>query len=587
LEAGSQGTNFIEPKSGKDELLRERVGYNAGLPLVLGSTDWTYGNGNAFYAFEEPLKPGRYTVIYQITTDDTDSPTSRMKFFSGRVYYDANLTSANATLNRTPKYAGIIDLTEETRCVYILASDTVENSSGDTISIDYFRIIEGEYWDASGDVIYSSFIYTKLYWDGECNIPKGEYLCNSITMPDGTIIRGCGDASKLLLRDEDYGPLIKLGDRCTVEDVTLLGASEPITLPDFPFVPVVDPNNQLVGVTRTDYPGLGYSKFTPATPIPPGTYRFSVNITSDNSDEDEVWIKFMSVDHYSTSNIMAVVSVPKGEGVWREVTFEKPMLCFYAMAAGTVGGSNGYNISVISVPGLYETTTIIGMRHGVLWNGDTIQFGLVSGCRIERFTGGGIRALDTGTPVNRNLTVSDCFITNCGVGIYLQRNAEFAKICNNVIVGNWYGIINRGGNNYISNCTVSRNKICIQVDDDEGSNGGHGAIVNCDLNHSGNNTGDGYGLVIRGTGRMQVTNCVVAYGSVLLERTDGNVLQNFYFGKYGGIAVSGGQCSLISNCIFRSFASSEEKNFLTRTNNTKAVVNNCYTRTGSVVSWES
>lgn len=240
--------------------------------------------------------------------------------------------------------------------------------------------------------------------------------------------------------------------------------------------------------------------------------------------------------------------------------------------------------------GVLTPSDTIGGRVGIAWDGITatptpssetdprkMEYnaqGVISGVSISDFDGAGILLRDSGVPVDKGVMISDCFIHRNTVGIYIQRNSEFNKISNSTITWNRWGVLNRGGNNLIDGCGIDKNYVGIQIDDDEGSNGGHGGVCNCTINHSGANN-DGYGLIVRGTGRMLISNCNVFYSGMLFQSTDGNIVTGCGFGNAANVEITGGRCTVINGCIFYNTSST-----ITIMDNTTAKVVNCFTRAG-------
>ena len=68
---------------------------------------------------------------------------------------------------------------------------------------------------------------------GSCRLGNGTYTVSGVEMPDGTSLTGAGGSTRLLLREDiSHGAAIKMGSFCTVRDLTVLGAEEPIPLPE-------------------------------------------------------------------------------------------------------------------------------------------------------------------------------------------------------------------------------------------------------------------------------------------------------------------------------------------------------------------
>lgn len=221
-----------------------------------------------------------------------------------------------------------------------------------------------------------------------------------------------------------------------------------------------------------------------------------------------------------------------------------------------------------------------GSRNGIEWTGETQTAGTVDNCFICNFDDAGIYLHDTTQKTYRNLSIVSCYITGNYVGVDIRKDSEFNKISNCTIIGNKIGYRNRGGNNDIANSGLDANKTGILVDADAGTNNGHGTITGCSINHSNSNTG--YGLIIRDTGRMLVSNCNIYFSKVLLDGTNGNVISNCGFGQAAGWEITDGECSLFIGCMVRGWDS--ENSLVTITNNTDAKIINCYDRNGTAYS---
>lgn len=219
-----------------------------------------------------------------------------------------------------------------------------------------------------------------------------------------------------------------------------------------------------------------------------------------------------------------------------------------------------------------------GSRYGIEWTGDSIYTGLVDNCIIRGFDGAGILLHDTTVNVYRNLFITNCRIRMNYIGIDIKKNSEFNRITGCNIKNNYYGIRNRGGNNHVDNCGIDSNTIGVQVDADEGSNNGHGGISNCTINHSGSN--NGYGIIIKNTGRMLVNGCNLYYSKILLDNTNGNIINACGFGNNAGWEITDGECNMFTNCMIRSASDTP----ITIINNTQTKIVNCYTRDGAEVT---
>lgn len=546
--------------------------------LFLNTSGFIAGSGYVYVEFEDGLPAGEYSCYLNVSSSNTGTEP----YF--RVVRTSTYSTANVILTRRVKNGAADCLyfktSEPFKSIFIFAAETVGESQSYTVTVSGTEeLYGGKYIKNDGATNVTKIIRNILEREKYCKLPYGDYLIDNLDMPDESALCGEGDTN-VYFDSNATGVAVMMGSRCTVKDLTLFGATENITLPPSDFEPEMGDVDYLANVQPTIRDGWLYYVFD--NELPAGTYRIRTNISSSNTDV-KLYVKILDSASYGTSHVLEVARANNGTESWMTVSSEAPIKSVFVFAASSVSGSAGYTLTINEPTQAFSMTQLVGVRHGIAWQSktdqaDNMEFGRISNCRIERFSGSGVRARDTGTPVDNNLAVSDCFIRNCVVGIYVQRNSEFLKISNNTIVQNWYGILNRGGNNNIANCGIDGNVVGVQVDQDEGSNNGHGAITGCSINHSDGNTG--YGLVIKDTGREIISNCNMYYSKIQLKNTDGNVISNCGFGRNAGLDIIGGLCSLIVGCMVMSY----EQFPITRSGNTTARIINCYTRSGNEVT---
>lgn len=537
----------------------------------------TEGNGYIAIAFADTLPAGEYSCYLNVSTTNSGV----QPYFS--VFTTANYNASEIILTKRIENGKSscfrFEATEPFRSIRVMSASTPTASASYSMTVTgTIEIYGGEYVKNDGATDVTRIIREILAASKYCKLPTGAYLISNLVMPGESIL--CGDGGATLYFDENAdGAAIMMGTRCTVKDLTLFGDDEDIILPPSDFEPEIGSTNYLAGIS----PNIsnGWLQYVFSTPLSAGSYRLKMNISTTNTGVMP-YVKTLDQSSYGADHVIETARITNGEETWLTLRSEVPIASIFVFSAVSVSSSANYTITVDEASEIYSLTQLVGYRHGIAWQEDNEsaedkEFGRISNCRIERFTGSGIRSRDTGTPVDNNLAVSDCFIRNCVVGVYIQRNSEFLKISNNTIVRNWYGVLNRGGNNNISNCGIDGNVVGIGVDQDEGQNNGHGAITGCSINHSGGNTG--YGLVIKDTGRMIVSNCNMYYGKIKLESTNGNVISNCGFGRNAGVEIVNGQCSLLTNCMVMTGEFT-----ITRENNTAAKVINCFTRSGEAVT---
>ena len=67
---------------------------------------------------------------------------------------------------------------------------------------------------------------------GACVLGGGDFYVSGVDMPDGSILMGLGDASKVILLSEvKSGYAVKLGSKCTVKGLSVYGSPERISRP--------------------------------------------------------------------------------------------------------------------------------------------------------------------------------------------------------------------------------------------------------------------------------------------------------------------------------------------------------------------
>lgn len=279
-------------------------------------------------------------------------------------------------------------------------------------------------------------------------------------------------------------------------------------------------------------------------------------------------------DFYTTGITMPTGSIIKGAGNDSRIILDPLVASGSAVHMGA-----RCQLSNIRISGNLTDFTpdgAIGTRHGVLWTVNTMQNGDITNCVIENFTGAAVYLYDTGTNVDRGLMITACMIRKSNVGIYFRRNTEYNKVTGCSICFNYYGILNRGGNNTISGCGIDGNYINVQEDEAEGGNGGRMTLSGCSLNHADD---AGYSLYIKGSGAI-VSGCQFNYGHLFLENAQyGVAVVGCIFGQNAPITFQDGNCNILDSCIMRS----DYHNPVTFDNAPTAKINNCYHRDGTAV----
>ena len=539
------------------------------------------------------IPAGTYKVVYELSSDRAAGSDCKVVLSKTYATGSSSNIATIAGVNNIEKSAEIT-INETALSIYAFAGANATQSNGHPVTVKKFMItsqLDADYipgmtatdFEArkelselrllpTGDTTdRTAEIESYLNKYGVCNLAKGTYYTSGIEMPDNTVLRGIGEGSIIRLNNTD-GITVKMGDKCTVENVTIEGDDEDIEISGTGNNEIGD-TNYLENATYSA--GDGYVQYVLSNALPAGNYAVKINGTS-NADNNYVRVRLFTTDNYSTDNQITTFTVPKNSSDYVEVdTGDKTIKSLYVTAGDNLSQSSGKTLTISNAE--LKDIVVSSNRYGIGWTGSDCTSGIVDNCRINRFNGAGILLRDTTQGTNHCLAISNCYIFNNNIGVYIQKNSEFNKICNCTITGNYYGILNRGGNNIVDNCGVDTNVIGIEVDSDEGSNNGHGSITNCTINHSDSNSG--YGIIIKNTGRMNISNCNLYYSKLKLDSTNGNLIAHCNFGTSGKVEIVGGGCSVIHACMFAT----DTVGKITRQNNTLAVVSDCYARNGDVV----
>lgn len=109
---------------------------------------------------------------------------------------------------------------------YPIYNNTYTQTVSPTITTD-----TNAYLAPSGDTSdRTAAILALLNSQGVCRLGKGNYYVNNLTMPKNTMLIGSGAGTKLILSGTGDGYAVKMDDYCSVENMSILGATADITL---------------------------------------------------------------------------------------------------------------------------------------------------------------------------------------------------------------------------------------------------------------------------------------------------------------------------------------------------------------------
>ena len=528
----------------------------------LDSLTWSQTDGVAG-ATNLTLPKGTYTLNVNVASDYPAIDHVRMRICSSATYESANVILTDDLSNgKASSYTFTVN--DKIGSIYLYAANTAGSSRGYNVTISAFIVYQGYYFDNTKTYNVTPSINKVLHDEGFVSLRTGDYLVDNVTIPTNGCLSGEGFTTRVFMDPSATGSALNMGSKSIVKNMTIFGDTEIITIP-------TSYNDLIPGGTPYEANGWGgYQALNGGT----GSFKIVANLTSDHPNYDSVRVVACSTDTYSNTHILVDKRIPKNELTEIGFSTNENVGSIWYFSGSNSSNSAGYPVTINSI----EVFNInILDRNAIEWSTPDNRTGIINKVNIARFTGAGILLKDTGTPVDHNLLISDCYITDCYAGIYIEKDSEFNRITNCTISNSGYGFYNRGGNNYIGNCGIDHCYYPVVVDDLEGSNGGHGAIENCSINHTLNS--DSFGVIISGTGREVVTGCNMYYTGINIKNSDGNIFTGCGFGNSSPITIENGRCTLFNGCMMINSANTP----ITRINNTASKFVNCFYRNGDAV----
>ena len=189
----------------------------------------------------------------------------------------------------------------------------------------------------------------------------------------------------------------------------------------------------------------------------------------------------------------------------------------------------------------------LGARNGIVFTGnadqkeearDTALTNVICECWFDNFDGSGFYGHNTGGNVRNTVTMSNCFVNQCRVGLNIDYFMEYSKFTDCIITNCYYACINNGGNNVFTGCTFHGvvGWMCDNTGDDKYNNM-HGTCVGCTFNHidSANHSdllGRGCAVIILNSNNGFIfTGCQFWYGNIIVDNSRAITFSDCLFGN--------------------------------------------------------
>jgi len=430
---------------------------------------------------QKPIKPGLYYV-------DLHGGTVRFRIYLNK----SDSTSTLHTFNANGYLKVDDDVVSHTTRFMIVNGKVYD----ETVRYTVIRIADERYYPGKGlfptggNTDRTAEIESILKEYKYCKLQAGQYYVHNLCMPDNTMIEGEGFGTEIKLISDELpeGNLYTLGDQ-----------------------------------TFTGYEDLDFT-----TPLPAGKYTVTATAVSNDTDSNRCAV-YLYTGGKHTVDVAARGTFTRNTSQTFTMDIERPVTGISLVASDTFGHSTGdtatfSDISLVCTE-LYETALIMGSEctikdvqicgfdteHSAAWPGDDenhngilfggseshqskIMKGVIDGCLIRDFAGGGIRLQYTGYASMGGLNISNCDIERNFCGIYNKEDSEFHRITNVSMTQNKRGCFCNGANNQFADCGFNSNGVGFWINvyknngisGEKRTNTAHGGMTNCNFMHNTN-----------------------------------------------------------------------------------------------------
>lgn len=228
-------------------------------------------------------------------------------------------------------------------------------------------------------------------------------------------------------------------------------------------------------------------------------------------------------------------------------------------------------------PSIYAGAAI---KRGIVVQGEVNNPTFIENIKVLGFSKDGILVQNRGYISLCSIIANNIFMQYNGAGIVFYEKGEYGVLTNSIAIDNYYGIIDSGGNNKISNCGFDRNTKGLYAG--SVNNDTHSDVVGCSFNHCTSR-----GVECDGISSMLTFTACQFFGAteyeIFIYNAQAVSFVNCEFGINAKLAFNkaskGDNFYALNNCIFGS-----TPNAINADVGTLLLITNCYTQNGIEVT---
>ena len=279
--------------------------------------------------------------------------------------------------------------------------------------------------------------------------------------------------------------------------------------------------------------------------------------------------------------IATTIAIPAGR-MLKGAGVDKTIISFTGANGSAISCQNGNEkILDLTIDGGLTTrpSGYSGNTRGIVIETEVNKPTYVENVKVCGFDKDGILIQNRGYTSLCSIIADNLFLQYNGSGITFTEHAEYGVLTNSVVIDNYFGCVDSGGNNKIANCGFDRNVKGLYAG--AVNNDTHSDIIGCSFNHCSER-----GAETDGINSMLTFTACQFFGAgqhdIYLYNSQAVSLVNCMFGLNAKLALYKGsketQIYILNNCLFGNTPT------ITIGNGTEVKKINCYTQTGTAVN---